>query len=220
MSTKRQSVMPAAPPTPVHFVSDRSGGDGGSGNGSDSRSSRVVMADAVYVVGAFPVTISGDTVIHPRARLDAKGGPINIGRRCIVEERAILGGGGSSSQNSGSVSLPGSFPSPEGSVTLGDYVSVETGAVVEAGAAVGEGSVVGARSLIGSGAVIGRYCTLAPRTRISSGDKVPDFTVVYGQQRRQDGRIGAAEARHKLQARKIEVLRKLIPSVPEKYMAA
>ncbi|CAK7270217.1 hypothetical protein SEPCBS119000_003975 [Sporothrix epigloea] len=215
MSTKRQSAMPAAPPTPVHFVPDRSGGDGG-----DGRSSHVVMADAVYVVGAFPVTISSNTVIHPRARLDAKGGPINIGRRCIVEERAVVGGGGSSSHHSGPVSLPGSFPSREGSVTLGDYVSVETGAVIEAGAAVGQGSVVGARSQVGSGAVIGRYCTLAPQTRIPAGEKVPDYTVVFGQQRRRDGRMGASETRHQLQTLKIEVLRKLIPSVPEKYMAA
>ncbi|CAK7211982.1 hypothetical protein SBRCBS47491_001308 [Sporothrix bragantina] len=219
MSTKRQSLMPAAPPTPVHFVTDRSDSSNSGGDGH-SRSSHVVMADAVYVVGTFPVTISSDTVIHPRARLDAKGGPVNIGRRCIVEERAIVGGGGSTSSNSGAVSLPGSFPSPEGSVTLGDYVSVETGAILEAGAVVGQGSVVGARSQIGSGAVIGRYCTLAPRTRIQPGEKVPDFTVIYGQQRRRDGRVGAAEARHKQQARKIEVLRKLIPSVPEKYMVA
>ncbi|CAK7198569.1 hypothetical protein SEUCBS139899_001232 [Sporothrix eucalyptigena] len=209
MSTKRQSLMPTAPPTPVHFVTDRSSG---------SSSGHVVMADAVYVVGTFPVTISGDSVIHPRARLDAKGGPVNIGRRCIVEERAIVGGGSVSQNNN--VALPGSFPSPEGSVTLGDYVSVETGAVLEAGAVVGQGSVVGARSQIGSGAVIGRYCTLSPRTRILPGEKIPDFTVVFGQQRRRDGRVGAAEARHKQQARKIEVLRKLIPSVPEKYMSS
>ncbi|ERS95982.1 dynactin 6 [Sporothrix schenckii 1099-18] len=209
--SKRQSMMPAAPPTPVHFVTDRTGGGGGG---------PVVMADAVYVVGTFPVTISGDSVIHPRARLDAKGGPVNIGRRCIVEERAVVGGGAAFSASNSNVAVPGSFPSPEGSVTLGDYVSVETGSALEAGVVVGQGSVVGPRSQIGSGAVIGRYCTLAPRSRILPGERVPDFTVVYGQQRRRDGRVGAAEARHKQQARKIEVLRKLIPSVPEKYMAA
>lgn len=118
------------------------------------------MADAVYVVGTFPVTISGDSVIHPRARLDAKGGPVNIGRRCIVEERAVVGGGAAFSAASSNVPVPGSFPSPEGSVTLGDYVSVETGSVLEAGAVVGQGSVVGARSQIGSGAVIGRVSRL------------------------------------------------------------
>lgn len=148
--SKRQSMMPAAPPTPVHFVTDRTGGGGGP----------VVMADAVYVVGTFPVTISGDSVIHPRARLDAKGGPVNIGRRCIVEERAVVGGGAAFSAASSNVPVPGSFPSPEGSVTLGDYVSVETGSVLEAGAVVGQGSVVGARSQIGSGAVIGRVSRL------------------------------------------------------------
>ena len=241
MSSKRQSLMPAAPPTPVHFVTDRSS-SGTDGQGH-ARSSHVVMADNVYVVGTYPVTISSDTVVHPRARLDAKNGPVNIGRRCIVEERAVVGGGGTSQS--------ANMPTPEGSVTLGDYVSVETGAVLEAGAVVGQGSVVGARSQIGSGAIIGRvsssslflfllffflvssfflflsstvdtsqYCTLAPRTRILPGEKVPDFTVVYGQQRRRDGRTGAAEARHRQQARKIEVLRKLIPSVPEKYMVA
>ncbi len=128
MSSKRQSMMPAAPPTPIDFVTDRTTpGAGGS----------VVIADAVAVVGTFPVTIHGDSVIHPRARLDARGGPVNIGRRCIVEERAVLGGG-------------------EGSVTLANYVSVETGATVEAGAILGEGSVIGPRCHVGSGAVVGK----------------------------------------------------------------
>ncbi|OAA62687.1 transferase hexapeptide domain containing protein [Niveomyces insectorum RCEF 264] len=203
--SKRLSTLPAAPATPVHFVPDGSGS--GSGYGS------IVMADNVAVVGTFPVTVSGDAVVHPRARLDAQAGPVNIGRRCIVAERAVVGGATGS---------PESTTAPEGSVTLADYVSVETGAAVAAGAVVGQGSVVQARSLVGAGAVIGRYCTLAPRTVIPPGTRVPDFTVVYGGggQQRRDRRPAVAEARHREQARKIEVLRKLIASVPEKYAAA
>lgn len=44
-------------------------------------------------------------------------------------------------------------------VVLGDYVTVEVGAVVEAsGTMIGEGTVVGVGSRIGRGAVIGKVC--------------------------------------------------------------
>jgi len=88
-------------------------------------------------------------VIHPRARLDSTGGPVNIGRRCIVHERTHVGAGAD----------PDAADPAEGSVTLGDCVTVEVGAVVETGGtAVGEGTIVGVACRVGRGASIGKVC--------------------------------------------------------------
>ncbi|EFX01157.1 transferase hexapeptide domain containing protein [Grosmannia clavigera kw1407] len=197
--SKRPSALPAAPPTPVVFV-------GTSSDGTQSAAVTVVLADAVAIAGTFPVTFASDSVVHPRARLDARAGPLNIGRRCIIEERATLGGG------------PPSERGASTTVTLQDCVSVETGAQVEAGATIGSGTVVGARSIVGRGAVIGQYCTLAPRSVIAPGTRLPDYSVVFGNgRRRRDDRPAAAESRQRLQTRRIEVLRKLIPNMRDKY---
>jgi len=166
-------------------------------------------------------------VIHPRARIDAQAGGVHVGKRCIVHERAVVGAVGAS----GRVVAMG--------VTLGDYVTVETGATVEAGdTAVGEGTTVGAGSLVGAGAKVGKVwlcfdggggeevltmgqnCTLTAYTVIKAGEVVPDNTVVYSNGLRRTDRRGVEVLKQKAQARQIDVLRRLIPSKPEKFMPA
>ena len=214
MSSKRHSMMPSAalagPRAPVHL------------------SSSVTIAESAIVTGAYPVTISSESVIHPRARLDSTGGPVNIGRRCIVHERTHVGAGAD----------PDAADPAEGSVTLGDCVTVEVGAVVETGGtAVGEGTIVGVACRVGRGASIGKvcvppaagsggpvglltarqHCTLSPHTVVAAGEKIPDFTVLYSNGRRRQDRRGFGDVRNKAQGRQIEVLRKLIPSNPMKF---
>lgn len=106
-----------------------------------------LLAESAQLVGTFPVTLSSESVIHPRARIDAQAGGVHVGRRCIVHERAVVG---ASPSSSGRVTSTG--------VTLGDYVTVETGATVEAGenTVVGEGTTVGAGSVVGAGAKVGK----------------------------------------------------------------
>jgi dynactin 6 len=137
MSSKRHSMMPSAalagPKAPVNF------------------SSSVTIAESAIVTGAYPVTISSESVIHPRARLDSTGGPVNIGRRCIVHERTHVGAGADADTEA------------EGSVTLGDCVTVEVGAVVETGGTtVGEGTIIGVGCRVGRGASVGKV--RSPRT--------------------------------------------------------
>ncbi len=126
-SNKRHSMMPssqAGPRAPVNFASS------------------IVIADSAIVAGDYPITVSSESVIHPRAKLDSSSGPVNIGRRCIVHERTHIGA---------------PVASGEGSVTLADYVTVEVGAVIETGGTtVGEGSVVGVQCRVESGASIGK----------------------------------------------------------------
>ncbi len=105
-------------------------------------SSSIVIADSAIVTGDYPITVSSESVIHPRAKLDSGYGPVNIGRRCIVHERSHIGAYAAGE---------------EGSVSIADLVVVEVGAVIETGGTtVGEGTVVGAQCRIESGASIGK----------------------------------------------------------------
>ncbi|KAL8392602.1 hypothetical protein RB595_002700 [Gaeumannomyces hyphopodioides] len=141
-SNKRHSVMPAAaqagPKAPVIF------------------SSSITIADQAMLSGMYPITVSSESVIHPRARFDSAGGPVNVGRRCIVHERAVLGAPGTNNHY------------VEGSVTLADLVTVEAAAVVECGGTyVGEGTTVGVGCRIGAGASIGKYLITNDSTALS-----------------------------------------------------
>lgn len=136
MSSKRHSILPpvsSGPKPPVHF------------------SSSITIADSAVLTGTHPISISSESVVHPRARLDSLAGRIIVGRRCVVHERATLGAVGTSGRIT------------EAAVTLADYVTVEVGAAVEAGETViGEGTVVGVGARVGAGAVVGKVSSLFP----------------------------------------------------------
>lgn len=101
---------------------------------------KAVISEKAALLGTHKITIGPDTVIHPYAKLDATHGPIELGAYCIVAERAIVG-------------LTSAAPDPA-AVTIGDYVSIETGATVEA-SQVGKATVIGAYSTLQPGCVIG-----------------------------------------------------------------
>ena len=62
-----------------------------------------------------------------------------------------------------------------------------------------------------------QHCTLTPQTIVQPGEEIPDFTVVYSNGTRRLDRRGISELKNKMQARQIEVLKKLIPSNPAKF---
>lgn len=134
MSIKRHSVLPASgPKAPANLAPT------------------IVIAETAVLTGAFPITVSDHSVIHPRVRLDSAHGPVNIGRRCIVLERAHVGAPVTGAGAGGG----------EGSVTIGDNVTLEVGAVVETGGTVvGEGSVLGVGCRVGGGASVGKVSLL------------------------------------------------------------
>ncbi|GAB1315875.1 Dynactin subunit 6 [Madurella fahalii] len=193
MSSKRHSILPpvsqSGPKPPVHF------------------SSSITIADSALLTGANLITVSSESVIHPRAKLDSLAGRINIGRRCVVHERAVIGAVGTSGRIT------------EAAVTLGDYVTVEVGASIEAGdTVIGEGTTVGVGAKVGAGAMIGKHCTLTPHTEIAAAEVIPDLTVVYSNGMRRPDKRGIAELKNKGQARQIDVLRRMIPSNPAKFV--
>ncbi|KAK3381482.1 trimeric LpxA-like protein [Podospora didyma] len=203
-SNKRHSILPpvqaGGPKPPVQF------------------SSSITIADSAILTGPHLIAIGSESVIHPRARLESQGGRLAIGRRCIVHERSTLG---CAPANRPALPSPVGLQTTDASlpgVTLGDYVTVEVGAMVEAGnTIIGEGTTVGVGARVGKGAVVGRHCTLTPLTVIAPGDVVPEFTVVYSNGQRRTDRRGAAGLRNKGQARQIDVLRRMIPSNPGKF---
>jgi len=227
-SSKRHSVLPSSkeqhqPPKPsVQF------------------SSSISIHDTASLVGTHPIQISSESIVHPRARIESFHGRVQIGRRCILSERSVIGGSPSSSPNpittttttttsSSSSSSSSSSTPPEvkekektaaAAVTIGDYVTLEPGAVIEAGnTVVSEGTTLGVGSRVGAGAVIGRHCTLTAHSSVKPGEKLPDFTVVFSGGMRRADRRGVAELRNKGQARQIEVLRRLVVSNPAKFQS-
>lgn len=166
---KRHSILPplkdAGPRAPVRF------------------SSSLIIAESAILTGVHTITLRTESLVHPRARVESQAGPVDVGKRCIVQERTHIGAAPSSSSGGGgpppvrsptirSPTTPtiaehqqeesenGSSRNTTG-VTLRDYCVVEAGAVIEAGGTIiGEGSRIGVGSRIGRGAVIGEVSCL------------------------------------------------------------
>lgn len=231
-SNKRHSILPplkdSGPKAPVRF------------------SSSLIIAESAILTGTHIITLRTESLVHPRAKIESTAGPVDVGKRCIVQERTHVG-----SVPSGMVpTSPGGDTGSEKNTTgvvLHDYVTIQACAVVEAGGTVvGEGSVVGVGAKIGRGAVIGevrshnffipslpfpkvenrlnlltphvyQYCTISPRTIIPPGTKIADYTVVFSQDNQRRDKRDVKDIRKRQQVRQLEILQKLIPSNPAKF---
>ena len=98
-----------------------------------------IISDKAQLTGTHPISIGANTVIHPFAKIDSTFGEVSIGEGCIVSERVVIG-----------VASAGT----ETGVVVGDFVSIETGAVVET-ERLGRGSVVCVMGVLGRGCRIG-----------------------------------------------------------------
>ncbi|TWU75032.1 hypothetical protein ED733_006321 [Metarhizium rileyi] len=193
MSSKRHSILPAidrsGPKPPVNF------------------SSSLTISDNAILQGTHSITMQSETVVHPRSRFESNLGSILIGRRCIVHERTYIG-----------ARPVGADTARPGSVVLGDYVVVEVGTVIEAGdTEIGEGTTLQVGCRIGSGAKIGRHCTISHKSVIPPGEDVPDYTVVYSNGLRRLDARGVSDMRKLGLVKQIAVLKKMIPSNPDKF---
>lgn len=104
----------------------------------------LTISDSAVLVGTETIIVMSESVIHPRCRIESTYGNIFIGSRCIIQERVHLGARSHGQQL-------------DGTVMIGDYVTIEAAAVVETGdTQIGEGSVVGIGARIGGGASIGK----------------------------------------------------------------
>ena len=137
----------------------------------EHRGARPRLARDVYV--APNATICGDveigegTCVLFGAVVTAEGGPVRIGRNCVVMENAVLRG------------------APEAPLTLGDHVLVGpraylTGCTVGAEAFLATGASVFNRAIVGARAEVRINGTVHLRTRLADDATVPIGWVAVG----------------------------------------
>lgn len=104
-----------------------------------------IVSDKATIVGTQAVSIAESSVIHPFAKIDSTALRVQVGRNCIIAERAVVG-------SADQILVAGA---DDACVELEDYVSIETGATVSA-RRIGRGSVVEVNAVVGFGAELGK----------------------------------------------------------------
>ena len=99
-----------------------------------------VVSNAASLKGTQPLSVGANSIIQPRAKLISTHGPVTIGERCIIAERAVLGLQSKAIVDGNGVVLGNGVVIESGATVEG---SLEEGSLVEVGAMVGKGSVVG-----------------------------------------------------------------------------
>ncbi|CAH1252354.1 DCTN6 [Branchiostoma lanceolatum] len=135
------------------------------------------------------------TVVHPKARIIAEGGPIVIGESNLIEEQVLI-------INRADKTAPEPV-----TMEIGVNNVFEVGCNCES-LRIGDNNVVEAKARVGrqtelsSGCVIGSYC------EVSSKEVIPDNTVVYGKKcvRRVQGE------RPQPQTLQLDFLMKILPN--------
>lgn len=151
--------------------------------------------------------MQAETLIHPRSRFESHFGSILIGRRCLVYEQAHLGARPADITNA-----------RPGGIAVGDYVTIEAKCVIEAGGTeIGESTLIQAGAKIGSGAKVGKNCTITQKSTIAPGVTIPDGTVVFANGTRRADRRESYDQRKLTLIKQLGVLRKMIPSDPDKF---
>lgn len=121
-----------------------------------------------------PIIINEGCVLHPFSRLDSSAGPIALGERCVVWEKAAIGGESSHAARSPSASPRDNSENDAEvrTITLGDGVVVHPHARIVGPAVIGDSCVIGIAAVVGAGAVLNDEVVVA------SGAEVPDGLVV------------------------------------------
>lgn len=63
-----------------------------------------------------------------------------------------------------------------------------------------------------------QYCTISPRTIIPAGAKIDNYMVVFSQDRQRRDKRDVKDIRKRQQVRQLEILQRLIPSNPAKFV--
>jgi len=133
------------------------------------------------------VKVAAGTVVHPRARILAKAGPIRIGRGNIVEELAVI------CNESSEV------------MTIGDYNVFEVGCEVYSHS-VGNSTVVESRALLAPGSIVGNDCTIGTKTKLTHAEVLSDGMAVFGLHNRHHQSGGHAKGHSTLASHKGQLI--------------
>jgi dynactin-6 len=119
----------------------------------------VVCSESV-IEGPFGVSIGAGSVVHPRATICARFGPVVIGANCVVEEFACIRAPADSAEG----------------IEIGNMNLLRVGCVVEA--SLGSGNLVDCRARVPAGTGLGSGCVVGPAITIDA--PLTDGTILYG----------------------------------------
>ncbi|VDP84006.1 unnamed protein product [Echinostoma caproni] len=108
------------------------------------------------------VTIGANTIIHPKARILAEAGAIQIGAFNLIEEQVEI-----------------INRVPDSVLKIGDHNVFEVGAHCEA-AEIGDNNVFEAKSMVGPQVRITNGCVIGAMCSLTSNETLPECTVIYG----------------------------------------
>jgi carbonic anhydrase/acetyltransferase-like protein (isoleucine patch superfamily) len=139
---------------------------------------RPSVAESAYVapnaVVCGDVTIGEDASILFGAVLTAEGGAVEVGRRCVVMENALVRGRGGNATRIGDHSLVGPHAHVNGAV-VEEEVFLATGASVFPGARIGRGSEVRINGVVHVNTVLAPE-TVVPIGWVAVGDPAQVFS--------------------------------------------
>ncbi|ORX51299.1 trimeric LpxA-like protein [Hesseltinella vesiculosa] len=138
------------------------------------------------------ITIGTGTVLHPKCRIIAEGGPIYIGKNNIIEENSVI------------------FNKNVAPLVIGDDNVFEVSCYVE-GSRVGNCNTIGTRAKVLGNTTIGNNCVIGPGCSTESNETVEDMTVVYGQQPSRRIQSSILPGHSSLHTRHLEYLREMLP---------
>lgn len=122
------------------------------------------------------ITIGSRTVVHPKARIIAEGGPIIIGEGNLIEERCEI----INSWPAGDESVGASEVGRQQRVMIiGNNNVFEVGCCSKS-LKIGDNNILECKAHLGSEAELGNGCIIGTMCSLTSRETLPDNTVVHG----------------------------------------
>jgi len=157
-----------------------------------------ISPDAVVVADAIlkgRITVGPSTIIHPKAKIDARDGEIIFGSQNIVEETAVI-------ENF----------NPTGTMVIGNDNLFEIGSVCQA-LKVGDNNVFGIKSIVGPKSEISDGCRIGATCKVLSEGLLPPNTVVHFEKNLKKTALEKPSS----QKSQAEFLKKLMPKYSMSY---
>ena len=161
------------------------------------------VADKAQLISSssdpHPIIIGAECVIHPFAKLDSSKGPIALGQRSVVWEKATLGGEKGAESRSRPTSQASSAAEDEDAVrvktiSIGDGTVIHPHARIAGPATIGGHCNIGTAVEVGSGVVLGENVTVASGIRLPVGLVLEKGSVVFGEGQVRRPNPGASES--------------------------
>ncbi|XP_034474227.1 dynactin subunit 6 [Drosophila innubila] len=143
------------------------------------------------------ITFSAGCVVHPSATVTAEAGPIIIGENCIIEEYATIA----------HELEKGASWDANNILSIGSHNVFEVGCTVKA-SRIGDKNVFESKSFVGKGVTVSNGCVIGAGLQMRTVQRLPDNTIVYGQQALQREGIDKQGS----QTLQIDFLRKVLPN--------